>query len=99
MAFAHLDLNRKLLIVGAIAGVVMELAVAAAFFVPKDILPPIDGLDASAHRSLELLPFVLLGGASALVGVGAFIASMVLTMRQGGKKKRARGRRLTPRSR
>jgi cytochrome bd-type quinol oxidase subunit 2 len=97
MAFAHLDLNRKLLIVGAIAGVVMELAVAGGFFMPKGILPPIDGLDATAHRSLELLPFVLLGGVSLLVGVGAFIASMVLTATKGAKKKRRR--RLTPRSR
>jgi hypothetical protein len=90
--FSHLDWNRRLLVIGALAGVVMELAVVGAFFMPKDILPPIEGLDATARRSLELLPFVVVGGVALLVGVGAFIASMVLTL-QKGKKKKARTRR------
>lgn len=98
MAFAHLDWNRRLLIIGALAGVVMELAVGAAFFVPKGILPPIDGLSATQHRSLELLPFVVVGGAALLVGMGAFAASMALTMTKGRKRKR-RSKRLTPRPR
>jgi hypothetical protein len=87
--FAHLPWNRRLLVFGALAGVVMELALVAAFFVPKDILPPIPGLDATAHRSLELLPFMLVGGVSLLVGLGCFVASMVLTAKKGRKRKRS----------
>jgi hypothetical protein len=90
--FSHLDWNRRLLVIGALAGVVMELAVVGAFLMPRDIIPPIEGLDATARRSLELLPFVVVGGLSLLTGVGAFVASMVLTMRKGRKKKKLKTR-------
>lgn len=90
MFFAHLDWNRRLLIIGAIAGVVMEAAVFGAFFVPKNLLPPIAGLSPTELRTLELLPFVLVGGVALLAGVGCFIASMVLTARKGRRKKRKR---------
>ena len=92
MAFAHLPLNRRLMIVGAIAGVVMEAAVFGGFFLPRNLLPPIEGMSAQELRSLELLPFVLVGGVSLLVGVGCFVASMVLTATKGRRKKKRRTR-------
>lgn len=88
MAFADLPLNRRLMIVGAIAGVVMEAAVFGGYFLPRNLLPPIEGMSAQDLRSLELLPFVLVGAGALLVGVGCFIASMVLTARAGRRKKR-----------
>lgn len=97
MLFPHLEWNRRLLIYGAIAGVVMELAVLGAFFTPRGLLPPIcfavlriEGMSATQMRTLELLPFVLVGGAALLVGVGCFIASMVLTARKRRRKRPGR---------
>jgi hypothetical protein len=90
MLFPHLEWNRRLLIYGAIAGVVMELAVLGAFFTPKGLLPPIEGMSATQMRTLELLPFVIVGGAALLAGVGCFVASMVLTARKRRRKRPGR---------
>ena len=93
MLFPHLDWNRRLLIYGALAGVVMELAVLGAFFWPKGT-EPFEGLTMTQTRTLELLPFVALGGVAFLAGAGCFVAAMALTVMKGRRrrKKRRRGR-------
>ena len=97
--FAHLDWNRRLLIYGALAGVVMELAVFGAFLWPKGT-EPFEGLTMAETRTLELLPFVAVGALAFLVGAGCFLGAVALTLLKGRRKrKRRRAGRVRPASR
>lgn len=98
-AFAHLDWTRRCLIVGAGAGMVMTLALLGAFFGSHWV--PDWGLAPTEKRTLELLPFVLVGGAAFVVGVGAFGAAVVLSLKgdrapaprsRGGNRRRREAR-------
>lgn len=77
-AFDHLDWPRRCLMIGAGAGCVMTLSLLGAFFGSHWV--PDWGLAPTEKRTLELLPFVLVGGAAFLTAVIAFAAAAVLTV-------------------
>jgi hypothetical protein len=76
--FAQLDWNRRCLVIGAGAGMVMTLSLLGAFFGSHWV--PDFGLAPTEKRTLELLPFVVVGGAAFLVGVVAFAGALALSV-------------------
>lgn len=89
--FAHLDFPRRCLMAGALAGVVLELAVIAGYCWPHGA--PAPGVSAAQQRTLELLPIVIVGAAAFLVGCGAFVLAI------GAAFWPARGKSASPRRR
>lgn len=99
------DPIKRCLVVGAIAGVVLELALVGGFLGSRWL--PESGLEPGMHRTIELLPFVLVGGAAFVAGIGAFGLAIALTLwprpvpprgkpapRTGGRARSARPRRV-----
>lgn len=101
------DPIKRCVVVGAIAGVVLELALVGGFFFSRWL--PESGLEPGMHRTIELLPFVLVGGAAFLAGIGAFGLAIALALwprplpsrgrppaRAAGRARSARPRRPRP---
>lgn len=98
------DPLKRCLIVGAIAGVVLELALVGGFFFSRWL--PESGLEPGMHRTIELLPFVVVGGSAFVAGIGAFGLAIALALwprplpprgrpapRAAGRERSARPRR------
>lgn len=82
MRFSTLDFPRRCLVVGAGAGVVLELSLIAGFLWSKR--PGAGGFTA------EMTPFVVLSGLAFAVGAGAFVVAIAYSLRPAPKRKKRR---------